>query len=229
MKKVNGKKRAVRGIKKIKKDIKNLKIMNVPNYKNIYIANNIASSNILGSSALIYVLNAVAPGSTEITRMGVICRMKSIEFKCQLYTQNTTNYNAIQVRCMLVKEKTCLGSAPALAQIFNSSTPVVYDVRNYTTRDPKRFVILYDKTMTVGARQTNNTSTFVEYNNNQSGADIHIHIKKKLNFITTYQRADAGTVGDIEQNSLSWIVITDNSTANNLGCALSSNIIFDDA
>jgi len=162
-------------------------------------------ANITSGSAQVVPLNAIAQGTTDTTRIGSEIGMKSLDLRGQFYNAAafTTTSNACTLaRVMIVKEKPALGSAIQVGSLF-AYGPTPTCPLNLTARAIKgRYQILYDKTFTVGNQNTNN-------------GQVSFHIKKKLNF-KTYFRGTGATAADIDQNSLSMIVFTDNATTNAL-------------
>lgn len=157
-------------------------------------------------------LNARSQGTDETNRIGDLCRMKELVLNMAVQGEaGTAALTSSLVRVMIVQEKTALGSAVSLAQLFNSATPNPYDTRNVTTRDDSRYIVHYDELFHLGPA-TCMAVGGIQYSNAIPASKI-ICINKTLNFVTDYSRNNNGDITDIDTNSLYLIVITDNTVA----------------
>jgi len=212
---------------KVKKAVTTLKRSIIPGAnKYIYYPPANITTSLTQGVPLIFTINAVASGTTEVYRIGDKVRYLNLEMRLHIYRVLASIGYTQSVRVLLVREKTCLGSTIALAQYFNSSTPAVSDVKNYTSRDPSRFVTLYDKVIQLAPLVVSTAGVLTSSAGTTAIKDVVI--KKKLNFITTYQRSDTGAVGDIELNSLNLIIITNNTVTSDISVQCSYNLTFDD-
>lgn len=168
----------------------------------------------LTSTPLYSLLNGIAQGDTQLTRDGVKVNWKSLKLTIDVSSQIAFAFGSALFRYIIIREESCLGSAPTTAQIFNSATPSPLAIYNFTNRDvPKRYKVYYDSGVqllgppVVDYTNVNGLSTALQHRR------VFQH-KIKFNFITDYSRGNAGTVADIDTNSLYLIAWTDNTTAN---------------
>lgn len=195
---VNGK------IKKIEKFM----IRNRPEMKFIQASSPYQFLGLTNVNPLNQCLNIMNQGTNEVNnRIGAKANFHFVNIKMRIAIVPGT-WPATQggdVRILLVKEKTTLGSLISLTQYFIDSTgPYTYSQRNYSDRDSNRFHCYYDKTFKIGVGDNTKDQLF------------HVNIYKKLNFSTNYSRNNLGTVQDIDTNGLSIIVITNQTTSSAL-------------
>lgn len=195
----------------------------VPNPKYIYSADATLTTSLTQSSPLVTLLNGFATGDTELTRTGDKAKMKYLHLNVKINRVLTTAETIRECRLLIVREKTTLGSDITPAQLFNSSTPPVYDTYNVSTRDSERFHVYYDKIFSLGP-YVNSVATTAVYNNGGISPTRTFKISKKLNFVTDYSRGEAGTVADIDTNGLFLIVMTSQTNANDIVVKATWNI-----
>lgn len=200
----------------------------VENWKYIYFASAGIGAATL-AAPIIQVLNGVPTGLTETNqRVGDLCKFHYLNLNLTINRIGAAAAGSVTYRVILVREYTALGSAPTCANIFNSNTPPPNDVRNVVTRNGKRFQIFYDTGVRVLGAQIVSTAVANVFNNNHT-SEVNISIKKRFHFTTDYSRGVAGTVADIDTNSLSLIILTDDSVANDMNCYLCYSLSFLDA
>lgn len=175
--------------------------------------------NITSGAAIIEPLNGIAEGVTDATRIGSSIKAKNIKIRLQFYNNYaftaTSNFCTL-VRVMIVREKPALGSLLGLGSLIATATPLPVSPLNYSARAIKdRYFILYDKCFTVGNQNVNNGQVFV-------------NIDKKLNF-STYYRGVTAAGTEIDQNSLSMVIMTDNVSTNALNANYSYVFEYTDA
>lgn len=187
----------------------------INNYKYIYQPDGQLASSIVNAGPFLQLLNGVTTGTNETNnRIGDLCRMHMLKLRLQFLRTNAAASISYNVRVLIVKEYTALGSAISLAQLFNSSTPSPRDTRNVTTRNQKRFKVYFDKEFIMGPHVSSTATTAL---NNQAMTDMrNVNITKRFKFVTDYSRNINGNVSDIDTNSLYLIVLTDGTTANDL-------------
>jgi len=127
----------------------------------------INTTNITSSTPITQLLNGVAQGVTDVTRIGSTIDAKSIDIRLQFYNAfaftATSNFCTL-VRVMLVREKPALGSPIQLASLMAMPTAIPVSPLNYSARAIKdRYYILYDKCFTVGNQNVNNGQVFCAY------------------------------------------------------------------
>lgn len=226
-KKVYKRKAKVMTLKKLTKAVKKLKTQTPDNPKYIYAPSASLSASINAANPLIKTLNVVTSGTTEITRIGDKCRMHYLNLNLELFRVAAASDGECNVRVLLVREYTCLGSAISLSQFMNNAAPDTTDVQNINSRDKGRFHILMDKHFIMGPNIVSTTTTVVHSGAVPSHKFIKIH--KKMAFVTDYSRGVAGDVTDIDTNSLSLIVITDLAASSDLNAYATYTIQFYDA
>jgi hypothetical protein len=179
------------------------------------------SGSIINGTALNVCLNAVAQGTSENARIGAEIKMHHLHLDIQMIsgaanTQQANPYGA-GYRVYVVREKTALGSALAPGQFLLDANPEPLSQRDKTTRDYHRYTVLFDSgPQMLGPQISALASPFanlslppVRYHN----IDINLG-----DVISNYSRGNAGTVADIDMNSISLLVVTDNGTANAVSC-----------
>lgn len=165
------------------------------------VSQTIASTNITSGVPFTLLLNGLSQGTTVGTRLGNKCRFSSIDMRLYFYNTTNTFSNDNIFRVILVKEKPALGAAISLNSLLGSATPIVTALYEDTNRDFKhRFKILMDRSYNMW--------------DNTGFCQRMIHIRKRLNFITNYARGNAGTIADIDVNSLYLVVIAQKGTVN---------------
>lgn len=157
-------------------------------------------------------LNPLSQGTSESNRVGDKARMRHLMLKVYVGSASAlTTPTSVQV--LVVREKTTLGSALSPSQYFDSVTPSPTNwQRNVLTRDPDRFVTLYDSGFRVlGLSEFSSASLNKDFS---SPSIMQFMCDIPLDFVTDYSRGNAGTVADIDTNGLNMVVITSNTTAN---------------
>lgn len=198
-----------------------------PETKHIQLSSTSLTTSLLNSTPQVVVLNTCSQGSSETTRNGDKIRNKKIMLKVHFGSASSLG-SATMVQAMLIREKTTLGSALSPTQFFDSSTPTPMTwLRNVTTRDPSRFIVLWDsKPKVLGAVQAANAT------NNINQADPNLiccEIEMPLNFVTDLSRGNAGTVSDIDTDGLNLVIFTANTVASAVYCSYAYTLDFTDA
>nr|UOF76862.1 capsid protein [Cressdnaviricota sp.]UOF79568.1 capsid protein [Cressdnaviricota sp.] len=186
------------------------KLKNVIQSNIKYVQGVLGETAVVNASPVLSLLNGIAQGDTNLTREATKVNWRNMTIRIQLFTDASWVVTDM-VRVMIVRETTALGSAVGMSQLMQSSTPVAVHGRNITTRDPRRFKILYDKAFTMGT-----PAQGVGLLNGNNPSDRFITLKKKLGFTTSYDRGSDATISSIEINSLYLIVFTDATTADSL-------------
>lgn len=184
------------------------------------------SASLQNASPIVATLNVLSQGTSDTTRIGDKCRMRHLN--CKVYLGATSSLTtAALVRVMLVREKTTLGSALSPSQYFDSATPDPGAFqKNVTTRDPSRFITLYDSGCKVIS-----PSQYLAAGpclNMATPNLICMEMDMNLDFVTDYSRANGGTVTDIDTNGLNLIIFTSTSTASAIFAIESHTIDFTD-
>lgn len=186
-----------------------------PNNKYINSLYNGISLTPVATAPGVFLLNGVAQGTTENSRLGRLARHLWLDMDLDIYLgSSATTFWA--VRIYIVVETTALGSALAPAQFFvDNSTFTAMSQRDRTNRNASRYLVLYDsKPMTLGSGASTGTgSNPFPPVVGVSAAERFISLHIPLNFDTDYSRGNTGTITDIDTNSLYLIAVTDNSTA----------------
>lgn len=132
-------------------------------------------------------LNGVVPGTGASQRIGRKIQMKSYELK--LYANVDTATTITSVRFMLVLDRQANAAAPVFADVYDQATTTT--LRNISNK--ARFKVLYDSglvslTGNTAAPNDNSLVTFTHY--------------RKCNIPVQYNAGTAGTIADIQTNSL---------------------------
>jgi hypothetical protein len=179
-----------------------------------YIVTNLSAGTLVNSTPVITCVNAVAQGTDETNRIGDICKMQWAELSLNFLAGNTFIAGSFGLRVMLVSETTALGAVVAPAQFFSTATPQAIQLRNYVSRDDKRFHVWWDS----GPKLIGPTSFALNTAVNTYGVPPQIEMvlpRINLNNLRTdYSRGNSGTITDIDTNALSLLVFTDNTNAN---------------
>lgn len=203
---------------KVKPQVNNYKWKSSP-------AGTIATASVTNSTPQILLLNGLGEGTDEVNRIGDLCRMLQLDLNFHVQNASTSATPAV-VRILVVQEKTALGGGLQMASLFNSATPQPWDVRNVTTKDNSRYVVYHDETFILGPAVVQAAGGTAAVYSGSTPMEQMFSIKKKLNFITDYSRGNAGTVADIDTNSLFFVTITDNVTAAAVNVDLAWNLCF---
>lgn len=185
-----------------------------PNHKYINsTATAIGSATVTISAPYVYLLNGVAQGTGENARIGRI--VKNLWLDLDFVAATSAFANSISVRHYVIVETSALGSAIAPAQVFVDPTNIgPTSQRDRTNRNASRYVILWDsKPYSLGGLPSGVASNVVGAGL-PSRKDFSIHLP--LNFYTDYSRGNAGTVADIDTNSMYLVTVTDNPTSGQL-------------
>lgn len=175
-------------------------------------------------------LNGLTQGTGSEGHVGDKVRFKYLDMKLRVSHSSTATplWENHPFRILIVKEKCANGTDQSLLSIFGTATPACYATRNITNRDPNRFKVYYDRTFILGPYSTQAYNSATLYN----GAlpDIKfINIRIPLDFTTDYSRGNAGTIADIDTNSLVIHVITENTVDSGIYVSMLYNLKFDDA
>jgi len=187
----------------------------------------ISSATAVATAPFIFTLNAVAQGTTENTRIGRLVKNKWLDLDLQTWAGSINDQ--IGVRIYIIAETTALGSALSPSQFFvDASVFSPYSQRDRTTRNASRYVVLWDsKPYTLGGAPVATAFSNVACNGVSPVQRIHsIHLP--LNFSTDYSRGSAGTIADIDTNSLTLLMVTDNSTSGALFASGGYTLCFND-
>lgn len=181
------------------------------------------------ASPKIYTLNGLLKGDDIDKRSGNMVKAKRLEISGQIFANSPTLLFDTLIRIMVVKESSALGSSVSLAQLFGTSTPLTYAIRNMQTRDQERYTILKDIVCGIGPVSTSvngaGVST-VALQGYPSIKDFYFDIP--LNVNVNHARGNAGTEADIETNAYFLVFITDVSTVNAVAHRFDCNYEFYD-
>lgn len=148
------------------------------------------SSTAISTTEYKVLLNGLAQGTTASTRIGRRIQMKSIELKAFVLADALTIYN--QVRFVIVLDKQANAAAPVWTDIYDAATPIA--LRNISNK--ARFWVLWDSGLIkiLGNNATAGQQTDCSAEN--------LQLYKRINIPVQYNSGSAGTVGDIQTNSL---------------------------
>lgn len=152
----------------------------------------------INTGALGSLLNGLQPGSSASQRIGMNCEFKSLEFRARVTSTAATGVDQY-CRMLIVQDKQSNGVAPGIGDILiNASTTAP---RNLANR--KRFRILWDKTFAMGGNlnAAGTPSTVPNLRN------FKAYMKFRPAIRTEYNTGVAGTIADINSNSLYLVTI----------------------
>jgi len=182
-----------------------------------YINPVVASVNTL-TAALpgLILLNGVAQGTSENARIGRLVTHKRLTLDINMNYQGLY-YQAINYRVYVFVETTALGSQIAPAQIFvDPATFLPWSQRDHTNRNSSRYLCLYDSGAHALAAPPRASGVAAPFGSSGLPYLRNHHIDIPLNFQTDYSRGNAGTIADIDTNSLYCVVVNDNATGGDL-------------
>jgi hypothetical protein len=164
----------------------------------------------------IVLLNGVATGTTENTRIGRLVTHKRLKLDFQIFYSGLY-YQAQSYRAYVVVETTALGSQIAPSQLFVETTSFYpWTQRDFTNRNNSRYLVLHD-TGPFALQALPRASGVAAPYGAAGLPPVRNHtIDIPLNFQTDYARGTAGTIADIDTNSLYFVLVTDNTNAGDL-------------
>lgn len=197
-----------------------------PELKHSQLSSTLLTTSLVNSTPQVVVLNVLSQGTSETTRIGDKARMRHLTVRLHFGTASSQTTSTM-LRAMIVREKTTLGSALSPSQYFDSATPSPPTwQRNVTTRDPSRFVTLWDSGTRIIGRDEFATATPTK--NYADSPLVCMECDIPLDFVTDYSRGNAGTVSDIDTNGLNLVVFTSTATANGVYCGYSFTLTYSD-
>lgn len=149
------------------------------------------SSSSISTSATAWLLNGATKGDDLNTREGRQFRMKSIQYHIACTMNAAASHTS--VRLVLVLDKQANAAAPAFSDIFSVAS--TRGLRDLDGR--KRFWIIKDQTidLSITGQQERNLKFYRQF-------DIK----------TIFNSGNAGTIADIDTNSLYLFIISDEAT-----------------
>jgi hypothetical protein len=191
----------------------------------------LAISSLVNGSPYSSTVIGLAQGTDETLRIGDLVKFNWAEFSLNIEL-NSTLIQVCTVRALLVQETTALGSSVSVSGLFNSTTPVPYEMRNYVTRAAGRYRVLWDSgVLEMGGLSQSNPSGGTGIMVNMFGAPAERTFLNRipLGFTADYSRGNSGTVTDIDLNNVSLVMITDTSTASWVNATFKWVAQFEDA
>lgn len=169
------------------------------------------------TSGNVTILNAMAQGNTQITRIGNEISCTSVQFRGTIYQNVDASLGGTEVRLMVLWDRQPNSADPTIAGlnngILNNVTVTNLMLSPYTYENQDRYRILYDKRFII------NANTWYDYDIPATTATIdsvlpmYIPFKKKLKLSrnTKYDNAAAG-ITSISSNSLVFVAISNQAT-----------------
>lgn len=149
-------------------------------------------------------LNGLSQGNTQLTRIGSQINMTSVQFKGRIASSTAQTYPQI-VRLVVFADAQPNAAAPVITDILDSGglTALFLMFAPYNHNNANRFKIFYDKVFVL------NPSAATNFPQTQ-------YVKKviPMSRITQYNAGNAGTVADINRNSLYAFVLSNDGTNN---------------
>lgn len=173
-------------------------------------------------------LNGVAQGTGENGRIGRLTKNLWLDMDLLIYTY-ASYAGMIPVRAYIVAETTALGSALAPAQFFVDTTNFQStSQRDRSNRNASRYVVLWDSGIHILGTTSAASGQTAPWGLGQLPLAKAFSLHLPLNFHTDYSRGNAGTIADIETNSIYLMVVTDLSQQNTLSCSGGWTLCFND-
>lgn len=196
-------------------------------YINTTLAQGLAASNFTLAAPIVQLLNGVIQGTGENGRIGRLIRNKWIDFNLEISTGQFLG--AILVRAYLVVESTALGSGLAPSQFFvDAANFSPLSQRDRTNRNASRYCVLWDSGPKHVGGDSIASGQVAPAVSGVSPSELVWSKRVNLNFDTDYSRGNAGTVADIDTNSLSMLICTDDGNANHIYASLTWTLCFQD-
>jgi len=165
-----------------------------------------AVSTAVGAANFV-LLNGIARGDEVFERNGREITMKQVVVNYMVrapvvFVTPVINLQFSAVRVILFVDRQCNGAAPTLPMILTDSGNGQACCSNYNPEYKSRFYILADQVVNVGS---------VCSIASQHPPCAHRVISRYINTKVEYNNGDAGTVGDINTNSLYLVIIGDHA------------------
>ncbi len=180
------------------------------------------------TSPSLTLLNGVAQGTSENTRIGRMTKNLWLDLDFQIDCVGFAS--TATVRAMVVAESTALGSALAPSQFFvDAANFAPWSQRDRTNRNASRYCVLWDsKPFVIGGEPVASGLTAPVAVGAGQPAVKPFSIHLPLGFYTDYSRGNAGTVADIDTNSIYLMITTDYSNTNTIFAAGAWTLCFTD-
>lgn len=142
------------------------------------------------------VLNAMAQGTSQSTRVGNKIHMTSIQGRLSI-TNGTVGTVAPVIRYMIIYDTQTNAALPALLDILTPGTVIGF--MNLANRD--RFRIIWERTFTPSVGTFSDTAAVAEFTE-------FIKIYQKLNLDVVFNNTNGGTIADIQTGSLLLVTLS---------------------
>lgn len=136
------------------------------------------------STAVIGIMNAMAPGTSASTRIGRRILMKAINLRLLLQREDASTATVQAVRFMIIYDRQTNGVAPAMTDILDTGTIT----SQHNMANVYRFFTIMDRTMVLSGAGGNTINFSKKY--------------KSINLPVVYNAGTAGTVADINTGGL---------------------------
>jgi hypothetical protein len=187
--------------------------------QNKWILLSAGNSNVTLASPFLVNLNAVAQGTSNVARVGSKVRMVEMDLIVQVVYGPSAD--SLAARFLIVRDVAAEGVLTTNGEIFTSAGGCD-SIRNYTTVNPDRYIVLldhiFDRTELVPAIISTSTN----------GSTYLWKKTIKLGFVTDYSRGNAGTIADIDTNAITAIGICNDTIATTCAFSFASAIRFTD-
>lgn len=199
-------------VSSVKKSIR--KMQNDEELKYFDVSFNTATADTAG---VIQILNGMAGGNTQITRIGNEISCTSIQFRGRIVQNSDAELNATEVRLAVLWDRQPNGANPTIAGldngILNNVTVTDLLLSPYTYENQDRYRILYDKRFVLNAQQWFDYNIAGATTTLDSVVPMQMDFKKKIKLSrnTKYDNAAAG-ITSISSNSLVFIAISNQAT-----------------
>lgn len=179
------------------------------------------SATVISSTATIIPLNLSVQGDTDITRTGDDIQATSIQWR-MVFISDADRLSGTIIRFLLVWDRQANGVAATAAQVLDTSVITNPTLAPYNHSFQQRFKILHDSII------LQNPNVLLDFDpasgNSTTDQPLINHMKNKRQLSRTVKyNGNAGTIADIETNSLLAIFVS-NAAAD--GPALTSGFRF---
>ncbi len=174
---------------------------------------------VTNTAAITDSINKIAQGTTEVTRIGRKCTIKSINWRFRVQLPNGTSSASTSdtLRVIMYLDKQCNGATATSAGILESD-----DFQSFNNLANKsRFRTLMDRTYTISTRAGGGNGTAEDYG--KEGVDDSFY--KKCNIPIEFD-STAGAITEIRSNNVGILLITESGL---MGFASKIRIRFSDS
>lgn len=161
----------------------------------------IADDTSINNAGTFILLNGMAQGTSQSTRIGNKFTMVSIQARFAVYN-GTTQTGSIPVRVMVFYDTQANAAAPTVGDLLSDTTAARYVTSPMNLANRDRFRIIYQRTWIPGMALSGIAEEAIGFHD-------YSDMYKKIRLDTVCNNTSGGTVADIQSGSLYCLVIAD--------------------